>query len=115
MQGRSIERLKRDGHYLGPHSTHTCSMPTGTIRNKTLVTREQFKRDLNENFAAMRPFGIDARPAHYFLPPYEWYNREIADWSTELGITHRKFHARHPLERRLHDRPKTKTTSQATR
>src|SRR5690606_19733701 len=24
--------------------------------------------------------------ARYFLPPYEWYNREIADWTAGAGL-----------------------------
>jgi len=80
-----IERLKKDGHYLGPHSDAHLLYADWTDRNETLVTREQFERDLNDNFAAMRPFGTDRKQVPFFLPPYEWYNREIADWSSALG------------------------------
>jgi len=80
-----IERLKKDGHYLGPHSDAHLLYADWTDRNKTLVTREKFERDLNDNFAAMRPFGIDRTQVPFFLPPYEWYNREIADWSSAMG------------------------------
>ncbi|MEO8649538.1 MAG: glycoside hydrolase family 9 protein, partial [Acidobacteriota bacterium] len=80
-----IERLKRDGHYLGPHSDQHLLYADWNDRNKTLVTREQFKRDLNDNFAAMRPFGIDRKQVPFFLPPYEWYNREVVDWTTAMG------------------------------
>ena len=80
-----IERLKKDGHYLGPHSDAHLLYADWTDRSKTLVTREQFERDLNDNFAAMRPFGIDRKQVPFFLPPYEWYNREIVDWSSAMG------------------------------
>jgi len=33
----------------------------------------------------MRPFGIDRRKVPFFLPPFEWYNREIVDWSSAMG------------------------------
>lgn len=79
-----IERLKRDGHYLGPHSDAHLLYADWNDRNKTLVTRDQFERDLNDNFAAMRPFGIDRKQVPFFMPPYEWYNREIADWTEAL-------------------------------
>ncbi|HVF47778.1 MAG TPA: glycoside hydrolase family 9 protein, partial [Pyrinomonadaceae bacterium] len=81
-----IERLKRDGHYLGAHSDQHLLYADWADRNKTLVTREQFERDLNDNLAAMRPFGIDRKQVPFFMPPYEWYNREIADWTSELGF-----------------------------
>lgn len=78
-----IERLKKDGHYLGPHSNEHLLYADWNDRNKTLVTREQFDKDLNDNFAAMRPFGLDRKQVPFFLPAFEWYNREIADWTSE--------------------------------
>lgn len=80
-----IERLKKDGHYLGPHSDAHLLYADWKYRNKTLVTREQFERDLNDNFAAMRPFGIGRQQVPFFMPPYEWYNREISDWTASMG------------------------------
>ena len=82
-----IERLVKDGHYLGPHSDQHLLYVDWNDRSKTLVTREQFERDLNDNFAAMRPFGIDRRQTRFFMPPYEWYNQQISDWAGELGYT----------------------------
>jgi peptidoglycan/xylan/chitin deacetylase (PgdA/CDA1 family) len=82
-----IERLVKDGHYLGPHSDQHLLYADWSDRNKTLVTREEFERDLNDNIAAMRPFGIDRRKVPYFMPPYEWYNSEIGGWTRELGYT----------------------------
>jgi peptidoglycan/xylan/chitin deacetylase (PgdA/CDA1 family) len=45
------------------------------------VTREEFERDLTKNYDAMRAFGISKRAAPYFLPPFEWFNREISEWT----------------------------------
>lgn len=83
---RLIERLKRDGHYLGPHSDQHLLYADWADRGKTLVSRERFERDLDKNFAAMRAFGIGRRQVPLFLPPYEWYNREIAEWTSEMGL-----------------------------
>jgi peptidoglycan/xylan/chitin deacetylase (PgdA/CDA1 family) len=80
-----IERLKKDGHYLGPHSDKHLLYADWIDRSKTLVTREQFEGDLDANFAAMRPFGIRREQVPFFLPPYEWYNRDIADWAAGVG------------------------------
>lgn len=79
-----IERLKKDGHYLGPHSDAHLLYADWNDRNKTLVTRTQFEKDLSNNFEAMRPFGIDRKDAPFFMPSYEWYNREIADWAEAM-------------------------------
>ncbi len=82
-----IERLVKDGHYLGPHSNAHLLYADWNDRSKTLVTRKEFEQDLNDNFAAMRPFGIDRKNVPYFLPPYEWYNAEIADWTSAMRHT----------------------------
>ncbi len=82
----SIERLKRDGHYLGPHSDGHLLYADWNDRSKTLVSKDDFAADLERNFAAMKPFGIERREAAYFLPPYEWYNRTIADWTAVSGL-----------------------------
>ena len=34
----------------------------------------------------MDKFGISKSDAHYFLPPYEWYNQKISDWTKEYGL-----------------------------
>lgn len=81
-----IRTLRADGHYLGPHSDRHLLYASWDRRDSTLVTREQFTRDLWDNFAAMRPFGIAMHEARFFLPPYEWYNREVAGWCRDSGV-----------------------------
>lgn len=34
----------------------------------------------------MLAFGIQQKDALYYIPPYEWYNRQIVSWSKELGL-----------------------------
>ncbi len=34
----------------------------------------------------MAGFGIEKEDAPYFLPPYEWYNKAIAKWTSEIGL-----------------------------
>lgn len=81
-----IERLKNDGHYLGAHSDDHLLYADWNDRNKLLVSQEQFKTDLEKNYAEMQRFGIAKSDAIYFLPPYEWYNRTIADWTSAMGL-----------------------------
>ena len=35
----------------------------------------------------MEKFGISREDAPYFLPPYEWYNDSISQWTKDLGFT----------------------------
>lgn len=34
----------------------------------------------------MERFGVNKNNAHYFLPPYEWYNDSITEWTHQLGL-----------------------------
>ncbi len=78
--------LKKDGHYLGPHSDKHLLYADWTKRDSLLVTEDEFKVDLQNNYQRMAAFGIEKKDARYFLPPYEWYNRVIAQWTRELDL-----------------------------
>jgi peptidoglycan/xylan/chitin deacetylase (PgdA/CDA1 family) len=81
-----ITGLKADGHYLGAHSNEHLLYCDWTKRDSLLVTKNEFHRDLQENYAAMKSFGIDTAKAKFFLPPYEWYNDSIASWTAARGL-----------------------------
>jgi len=81
-----IRGLAADGHYLGPHSDRHLLYCAWDDRDKTLVSREEFRADIEANFREMERFGIARRKGHLFIPPYEWYNRTIAAWSRELDL-----------------------------
>jgi peptidoglycan/xylan/chitin deacetylase (PgdA/CDA1 family) len=51
-----------------------------------LVDFNTFETDLKNNFAELQKFGIQPEKAGFFMPPYEWYNRQIVDWSRNLGL-----------------------------
>jgi endoglucanase len=82
-----IRKLAADGHYLGPHSDRHLLYCDWTNRAKTLVTRDEFRKDLLANYREMERFGITQNQAPYFIPPYEWYNTDIVGWSREMGLT----------------------------
>lgn len=82
----TIEKLKKDGHYLGAHSDKHLLYNDWTRRDSLLVSEAEFKNDLQANYDAMKSFGINQSDALYFIPPYEWYNTTIANWTKELGL-----------------------------
>lgn len=82
-----IQRLKKDGHYLGAHSDKHLLYADWTNRDSLLVTRDQFRKDLLNNYKRMKSFGIKKGDARYFLPPFEWYNKSISRWTSEMGLT----------------------------
>lgn len=83
---KTIQRLNKDGHYLGPHSNQHLLYCDWNKRDSLMVTKEEFTKDLLANLGAMRANGIDTSKTKFFLPPYEWYNDSIAVWTKELGL-----------------------------
>ena len=81
-----VERLRRDGHYLGAHSDAHLLYNDWTRRDSLLVSRDSFTRDLQRNYQALQAYGVPKKEARYFLPPYEWYNDSIAQWTKDLGL-----------------------------
>jgi peptidoglycan/xylan/chitin deacetylase (PgdA/CDA1 family) len=79
--------LQRDGCYLGPHSGKHLLFADWSKRDSTLVTRQVFENDLKDNYAAMRQAGLRVKEPLIFLPAFEYYNKQISDWSRALGIT----------------------------
>lgn len=82
-----VRRMVQDGHYVGAHSDGHLLYCPWTGPKTTLVSRQVFTEDLERNYDALRPFGVQRADAPYFLPPYEWYNTEIADWTRGAGFT----------------------------
>lgn len=82
----TIKRLITDGHYMGAHSDKHLLYADWTKRDSLLVTENEFKNDLKRNYKRMQRFGISKKDAVYFLPPYEWYNRSIANWTKDLNL-----------------------------
>jgi peptidoglycan/xylan/chitin deacetylase (PgdA/CDA1 family) len=82
----SIRQLRRDGHYMGAHSDGHLLYCDWKRRDQLLISREEFEHDLKKNYAAMQAFGISENDARFFLPPFEWYNRSISDWTEGMGL-----------------------------
>lgn len=82
----AILQLKKDGHYLGGHSDGHLLYTDWNDRNKLLISREEFEKDLAENYKTMQKFGISKKSAPYFLPPFEWYNETISNWTNDFGL-----------------------------
>ncbi len=80
-----IQNLLVDGHYLGAHSDKHLLYCDWTNRDSLLVTKDEFLSDLHANYNEMEKFGILPENARYFMPPYEWYNDSISQWTKESG------------------------------
>lgn len=81
-----IKQLVDEGHYMGAHSNKHL-LYNKWDKNRTLnVSEEEFKTDLKANYAEMQKYGITKDQATYFIPPYEWYNKDITLWAYQEGI-----------------------------
>jgi endoglucanase len=81
-----IKKIKKQGHYIGTHSDGHLLYCDWQQRDSTLVTFNEFESDIQNNFLELEKFGIKPEDAKYFIPPYEWYNREIVGWSRKMGL-----------------------------
>jgi len=82
-----VQRIIREGHYLGPHSDqHLLYLPWDGSTN-LLVDRTQFSEDLEANLRKIETAGVSRKRITCFLPPYEHYNATIAAWTKTMGLT----------------------------
>lgn len=81
-----LERMVAGGHYVGPHADRHLLYCDWTNRDSLLVSKNEFEDDLKRNYAEMKKWGIDESEASFFIPPYEWYNRQIVEWAASLGV-----------------------------
>ena len=71
---------------MAPHSDKHLLFADWDNRNKTLVTRQEFEKDLSDNYSAMRKIGLKIDYPLYYMPSYEWYNQEISDWAADMNV-----------------------------
>lgn len=81
-----IQRLKSNGHYVGSHSYGHLLYSPWENRDSLLVTREEFESDMLKSYEGMRKAGIEYKDAPFYIPPYEYYNKQIAAWTRNMGI-----------------------------
>jgi endoglucanase len=79
-----IRKAFKKGHYLGPHSDMHLLYNDWTKRDSLLVTKDSMLNDLRQNIMAMQSQGIRHR-RKLFIPPYEWWNEAVAEWSRSIG------------------------------
>lgn len=81
-----IERIRDEGHYLGPHSDEHPLYASWENPPVLQISKEDFNADLDRNMATIASFGVPPEKARFFIPPYEHFTPEIAQWTTERGM-----------------------------
>lgn len=78
--------MKQGKNYLGSHSDQHLLYCDWAKRDSLLVSKEEFKNDLEKSYSELDRFGIKKSQANFFLPPYEWFNDSIATWTSSVGL-----------------------------
>lgn len=82
-----IRKLFKEQHFLGPHSDQHLLYNDWRNRDSTLVTRDSLEIDYLKNLEAIKETGVLKPEAfRYYIPPYEWWNREIAGWFRSTNV-----------------------------
>lgn len=84
-------RMVAEGHLVGPHGHAHLLYTPWDDRSRTLVTREEFVADLRRNIEDVVALGIPREQVIWWVPPYEWYNEQIVQWSLEEGMRLHNF------------------------
>jgi peptidoglycan/xylan/chitin deacetylase (PgdA/CDA1 family) len=81
-----VQRIVHEAHYLGPHSDQHLLYCSWEPSRRTLVSREQFRSDLESNLQKIEGLGVKRSDVRYLLPPFEHYNEQIAEWTIEMKL-----------------------------
>jgi len=82
-----IREIIQKGHYVGGHSDKHLLYAPWDDRNQLLVTPDSLIADFRQNMAELETYGVDISQVHYFLSPYEYYNKETVGLIESLGQT----------------------------
>ena len=80
-----IRSIIRQGHYVAGHSDNHLLYAPWENRNQSLVSPDSLIHDFQKNNLELEKFGIDISQVKYFLPPYEYYNREHVRLVRSMG------------------------------
>jgi endoglucanase len=81
-----LQRALREGHYVGLHSDQHLLYCSWEDRQRSLVTELQFRADLQKNIDDLKQLGVLSSEPMYFIPPYEWFNRQQVRWAKDMGV-----------------------------
>lgn len=81
-----VQRIIKEGHYVGPHSDKHLLYAPWENRDVTLVGGDSLRHDILQNVKELEKVGVSADKQLWFLPPSEYYNEETVKVSATLGL-----------------------------
>jgi len=82
-----IREIIQKEHFVGAHSNKHLLYAPWDNRQQSLVTSDSLIADLRQNLLELEKYGIDISQVRYYLPPYEYYNKEHVNLIESLGQT----------------------------
>lgn len=82
-----IKKIIKQEHYVGGHSDNHLLYASWDNRQQSLVSADSLINDFRKNNTELEKFGIDVSRLTYFLPPYEYYNRDHVRLIRSMGQT----------------------------
>jgi len=82
-----IREIIQKGHYVGGHSDKHLLYASWDDRNQLLVTPDSLVADFHQNMVELEKYGVNISQVHYFLSPYEYYNKESVGLIESQGQT----------------------------
>lgn len=81
---KDIKKLYAQRHLIGSHSDQHLLYADWKKRDSTLVSKDSLLTDLANSRQAILDLGVKKGDmTNYFIPPYEWWNKETAGWLSE--------------------------------
>mgnify|MGYP002479396699 CR=1 FL=1 len=80
------ERIIKEGHYIGAHSDKHLLYAPWDNRDSSLIGVDSLIMDIKLNYKELNNKGVNIESAIWYLPPYEWYNRESVEAASLLGL-----------------------------
>lgn len=81
-KSKLVKEISLAGHFVGAHSDKHLLYCDWTKRDSLLFPEQQIKADILNNLNELSRMGIHPK---YFMPPYEWYNKQVVQIARHLG------------------------------
>ncbi|TDK46082.1 polysaccharide deacetylase family protein [Algoriphagus formosus] len=76
------QKIDQQGHFVGAHSDKHLLYCDWNRRDSLLHSEAEIKQDILNNLSILNALKIYP---DYFMPPYEWYNKQVVEIARELG------------------------------
>ncbi len=80
------KKLYQLKHYVGAHSDKHLLYCDWQKRDSLLLPIDEIKKDILNNINTLDALGIPKIKTKFFMPPYEWYNKQIANMIYSSGF-----------------------------